>query len=200
MKKFGKVFLALLAILSFGVLVSCRSNSTLSEELKTEEVKKALEEIQLNTANVKSEYYLGQAFSSSGLTVKAIFNDKSEEDISSNVTVDSSSFDANAIGQYSIKVSYTYEGRVRTSYYTVQVKTILDNIDVYIVGLNVSLGKVTYDIYEELDLSDLKVTAVYSDDTTEELEEGSYTIDDQFVDKTRGNVSPLIISTKKEYT
>ncbi|MDE6408519.1 MAG: bacterial Ig-like domain-containing protein [Anaeroplasmataceae bacterium] len=200
MKKFSKVLFALLILCGVCFFVSCKTNTPeRNEDLETEEVKKALEEIQVDTSSVKMEYFLGQAFESAGLKVVAKYNDETSEDVSSQAVVDSASFDANALGEYLITVSYTYEGRVRTGNYTVQVKTILENITTYIVGLEVSLGKTTYDVNDELDLTDLSVSAIYSDETKEVLEASAYTVDSSYIDKTKGNISPLIVSTKKTY-
>lgn len=191
-------------ILAFGVffMVSCGGDvKEPNEDLKTEVSRKALNEITIDTANTKLEYYIGEKFDSSGLKVNASFNDSTNEDVSSSVEINSSYFDSNTIGEYMIVVSYSFEGRTRTTSYSVKVKTILDNIDYpYIVGLQVEKTKVEYKVNEELTTYDLTVKAIFSDDSVEVLAKEDYQIDTNSVNMKRQNIYPLIIKCSKKYT
>lgn len=210
MKKLSKVFLASLALLGLGFLAACNTTPKPDEEEKPE-LRKALDKIELDTSGVKLEYYLGQKFESDGLKVQANFTNETSEDVSSAVVVNSESFDSTALGQYLIIVSYTYEGRVRTGNYTVEVKSILNDSVKHLVGLNVNIPQVgegeekkdkeyTYRVGEDFDVSDVTFVAVYSDDSTVPLTYEDVDKHLESIDKTIAGYYTAVFSKSESYT
>lgn len=207
MKKFSKVLFGLLMLSVLCFSVSCKPKEIEdpgNTDDPTEELRKALDGIELDTTNLKKEYYLGQSFDSAGLKVTAKFTNKTSEDVTSKVEINNKNFDSNSLGEYLIIVSYTYEGRVRTGNFTVSVKTILENNIKHLVGLDIATDPVDkvfeYSIGDEVDLAGLSLTAVYSDDTTTPLELENVTVDTTDVDKTKAGNYLVVFSIKDSYT
>ena len=121
------------------------------------------------TVPEKTEYIQGEELDLTGLTVTAVYSDGTEKEITEGYTV--TGYDANAAGEQTITV--TYEGK--TADFKVTVKKaevpapILTEIKV------TAPEKTEYTQGEELDLTGLTVTAVYSDGTEKEITEG-YTV------------------------
>ena len=121
------------------------------------------------TVPEKTEYIQGEELDLTGLTVTAVYSDVTEKEITEGYTV--TGYDANAAGEQTITV--TYEGK--TADFKVTVKKaevpapILTEIKV------TAPEKTEYTQGEELDLTGLTVTAVYSDGTEKEITEG-YTV------------------------
>ena len=206
MKKFSKVLFALLMLCGICFFVSCKTNDDdpkLPDD-PTIELRKALDGIELDTSNVKKDYYLGQSFDSAGLKVTANFTNKTSEDVTSKVEINSQSFDASALGKYLIIVSYTYEGRVRTGNFTVNVKTILENNIKHLVGLDITTDpadkEFVYSIGEDADLTGVSITTVYSDDTMTPVALEDVTVDTTGVDKTKAGNYLVVFSLKESYT
>ncbi|MCM1130500.1 MAG: bacterial Ig-like domain-containing protein [Roseburia sp.] len=206
MKKISKVLFALLLVCEMFFFVACQSNKSdpKPDEKPTVELRKALDKIELDTTNVKKEYYLGQSFDSTGLKVTADFTNNTSEDVTKDIQINSQSFDSNALGQYLIIVSYTYEGRVRTSNFTVDVKTILENNIKHLVGLDVNTDpadkEFVYSIGEDVDLTGVSITTIYSDDTMTPIALGDVTLDTTGVDKTKAGNYLVVFSLKESYT
>lgn len=207
MKKFSKALFSLLLLCVICFFVSCKTKEP-DEPSKgdepTIELRKALDNIELDTASVKKDYYLGQTFDSTGLKVTANFTNNTTEDVTSNAVIDSKSFDTNALGQYLIIVSYTYEGRVRTNNFSVNVKTILENNIKHLVGLDVITDpidkKFEYSIGEEVDLTGVSLSAVYSDKTTTVLTLEDVSVDKSGIDKTKAGNYLVVFSLNDSYT
>lgn len=210
MKKISRVLLATLALLGIVFLVSCKTTPKDSEKEKPE-LRKALDTIQLDTSSVKLEYYLGQKFESDGLKVQANFTNDTSEDVSSSVIVNSQNFDSNVLGKYLIVVSYTYDGRVRTGNYTVEVKTILDNNVKHLIGLNIIVPQVTenetikdkeytYNVGEDFNVSDVTFEAVYSDSTKVALSYDDVDKNFDLIDKTTAGYYTAVFSRTESYS
>lgn len=210
MKKLSKVFLAAIALVGFGLLVSCNTTSKPNDD-EPPVLRKALDTIEVDTSSVKLEYYLGQTFESNGLKVQANYTNETSEDVSSSAVVNSENFDSTALGKYLIVVSYTYEGRVRTGSYTVEVKTILDNNVKHLIGLNVNIPQIgegteaknkeyTYNVGEDFDVSDVTFEAVYSDDTTVSLAFDDVNKNFESIDKTTAGYYSAVFSKTESYT
>lgn len=221
MKKLSKLIFTLLAVLGLCFVVACKTKlEPCTEHVDTNSdgkcdkcgedmpkkptptpiVKKSLNSLQLNTATVKKEYYLGEEFSKTNLIVVARYTDGTSEDVSDKVEINLDAFDNQIIGTYPIIVSYEFEGRIRRNSFEVKVISLADTIEKHLVGLDVEKTQVSLSINTELSLSDLKVTAVYSDDSTKELAANDYTVDQSLVDLTKPSIYPLIIKYSEEYS
>ncbi len=203
MKKIGKLLIAF--ILTFGVffIASCDEKSdepTPTPPIETPTKKKSISSLQLNTADVKKTYYIGEIFSSDKLGANARFSDGTLVDVSNTVEIDYSSFDNTTVGTYPIIVSYTYEGRVKRNSYEVNVTSLVDNIEKHIIGLDVEKTTTTYKTKEELNTNDIKVSVLYSDSTIVELTSEQYDIDLSSVNMQKANIYPLVISYSEKYT
>ncbi|MDE7263527.1 MAG: bacterial Ig-like domain-containing protein [Anaeroplasmataceae bacterium] len=205
MKKIGKVIASLLLVGSIAFfMVSCQTDKPPVEEPPitppAPTLKKAISSVQLNTTNAKRSYFLGEEFSSTNLVVIARFNDGTSEDVSSDAEINYESFDNEVVGSYPIIVSYTFEGRVKRNSYEVQVTSLAETIEPHVVGLEVEKRNTSYAINSTVDVSDISVTAVFSDDTTQELTSEEYKVDFTTVDTTKPNIYPLVISYSQEYS
>ena len=123
----------------------------------------------------KVEYVQGEQLDLTGLVVTAVYSDGTRTEIpygEGGYTV--SGYDANAVGEQTVTV--TYEGV--SAEFTVTVKEAeqpLPTLDKIVLGGD---AKTKYQQGEQLDLTGLVVTAVYSDGTTKEIPygEGGYTV------------------------
>lgn len=108
MKKMG-------IILSLGLLigfVGCNANP--AEEI-------TLTEITLDTTGVKTEFTVGEGFTTDGLIVTAVYSDETTKEVTGWTT---SGFDSSApVESQTITVSYTENEITKTAAYTVSIKT-----------------------------------------------------------------------------
>lgn len=109
------------------------------------------------TPPVKTQYLVGQNLVLDGLNVKAIYNDNSSKEIEIS-QIQISGFDTAAPGKKIVTV--TYQGKTATFEIDVIAKELI-NIKV------MSPAKVQYIEGQELDLTGGKITAVYSDGSSE---------------------------------
>lgn len=183
----------------FFLVFSCTLISCANEENPKDE--KMLNSIELITKNVTRKFYIGSDFSSENLVVNAIYSDGTSQDITVLAVIDSSNYSKNEIGTYEIVVSYTENERIKKSKYEVEVISIMDDYtNKYIVGLDIKLDKTNYTIGQQIDLSTLCVTAVYSDFTTEILSDNKFTVDVSSVDVNKAGVYPIYVSNSNTYT
>ena len=145
-------------------------NYTITIVKSAEEPEPTLDEIRL-TGPTKTEYVQGEELDLSGLVVTAVYSDGSEVELQTgDYTV--SGYDPNAIGEQTITV--TYEGKTATFTVTVtegeEPEPVLEKIEI------TGPTKTEYVQGEELDLSGLVVTAVYSDGSKAEVKAGDYTV------------------------
>lgn len=204
MKKISKVIVSLLLVGSIAFfMASCQTNKPVEEPPvvppPAPTLKKAISSVQLNTTNAKRSYFLGEEFSSTNLVVIARFNDGTSEDVSSSAEINYDSFDSEVVGTYPIIVSYTFEGRVKRNSYEVEVTSLAQTIEKHVVGLEVEKRNTRYPINTTMDVSDITVTAVFSDDTTQVLTAEEYKIDETHVDIKKPNIYPLVISYSQDY-
>ena len=100
-----------------------------------------LTSIEVNSSAAKTQYVLGEEFSSQGLVVTAkvgVDGATQDRDVpltDSNLTIDSSAYKKDVAGDYSISVSYKLNGVTKSASYTVYVKGGLKG-----PGLKVSLA------------------------------------------------------------
>jgi len=122
--------------------------------------------IELNTENVKKDYIYGERLDLSGLIVTAVFADNTTE------TVEDYTTSPRAGSQLNIqttKVTVKYEGK--TAQYDITVSFGETPVELSRIELNTRNVKKNYTVGEMLDLSELEVIAVYSDNTTETVED-----------------------------
>ena len=103
-----------------------------------------------------TEYYVGGTFVTP--TVKAVYSDNSEVDITSECTF--SGYDMSTAGTQTVTVTWGEE----TTTYTITVTAVLNSI-----AVTTEPTKTVYNVGEELDTTGMVVTGTYSDGTTAEL-------------------------------
>lgn len=119
----------------------------------------SLASITLDSNKMKTTYYEGQKLDLTGLVVKANYENGNSKEVT-NYTWDESTFDANKRGDQYVKIIYTEAGITKTRSIHVLVKTILESVN-NVIGITATTSKTQYKYNEELDLSDLVVTAFY---------------------------------------
>ncbi len=204
MKKLKKLLPAFIAVALAFVMVfavacngSCGGNGGNGGNGETTET---LTSIAVDYSSAKTQYVIGEEFSSEGLVVTAkvevdgATQDKNVPLTDSNLTVDSSAYKKDTVGQYTINVSYTLNGVTKTANYTVSVKDGLKG-----PGLKVSLATGVEDTIElsesektaTIDLTKIVVEVVSATgETMDTLTADQYTAelykDDQKLDETSG--------------
>lgn len=195
MKK-RKLFMIFLIGLSLLGLTSCNDEDTVTStpvvstevlpttSSGTQEV--TLSRINTNISNLKKSYYEGENLDLSGLVVTATYTDGTSKQVT-DYTYDESTFNKDEKGYQYVKIIYTDEGVTKTTNVLIEVKSILDET-VHVIGLTAKTNNITYSYKQDLNLSDLVVTAHYTDGSTKLLEKNEYTIDDStFNNEKRGD-------------
>lgn len=127
-------------------------------------------------------YNTGEEIDTSDIIVTATYDDGSTTTIVNNLVVDASNVNVDEEGSYDISISYT-EGEI-TKTTTIQVIIVSRMLSsIYVKKLNS-----TYAVNNNVDLSNVVVTATYDDDTTAVVTE-NVTVDD----------SNIITTTAGEY-
>ena len=128
--------------------------------------KPELTELQV-TGPDKTVYEIGEKLDLTGLKVTAIYSDSTSQDVTSDVEI--SGFDSETAGEKIVTISY---GEKET-YFTVTVEEKSDPSEPEkpeLTELQVTgPDKTVYEIGEKLDLTGLKVTAIYSDGTSQDV-------------------------------
>ncbi|MBQ4338759.1 MAG: bacterial Ig-like domain-containing protein [Clostridia bacterium] len=122
-----------------------------------------LSSISINTNPDKMVYEIGEAFDSSGLTLKATYSDGSSEIISSGFTC--SSVNTSAAG--SKRVTVTYGGKTAALNITVK-----NPVTVSAVAVNSLPGKTVYLVGESFSPEGLALKVTYSDGTSQIVSSG----------------------------
>ena len=146
-----------LVIALFG-FVGCKNNEVQS--------------ITIDTSNLTLTINEGETFDFSGLKVTANFLKKQAEIDLGDVTIDTALVDTTKAGEYVVTVSY----KGHEEFFKVIVLAALTDIQV-----DTSNCKIAILENESLDLSALKVKAIYSDGTNRELTSNEYTLDQSAV-------------------
>ncbi|MDE7440382.1 MAG: bacterial Ig-like domain-containing protein, partial [Clostridia bacterium] len=129
-----------------------------------------LQSISVDASKAKTEYFVGDEFTSEGIVVTATFSN-SEDPVTLNTneyTVDSSAFNKAQAGTYAIKVSSTYENVTKDASYNVTVNKLPD-----FDGLEVTLTEGTEDTFTltaekttvEIDTTKIVVKEINEDGT-----------------------------------
>lgn len=194
MKRLKKLLPALIAImmafaLAFAVACSGSCKSCGGGEDPAGDDSTTLTEITLNTDAAKTEYYIGDVFTSAGLVVTATYTKPDSTTESKAIPlisakIDSSAYNSEAPGVYAISVSFTDGGVTKTASYNVTVTGISLKYDITNAQTYFLLG-------EDFSAEGLAVSLVSNlpDGTTEtktltkDAATNGYTIDSSAYDK-----------------
>lgn len=175
---------------------STTSSSVSSTITEPEGVK--LSSLIVDDNKMKTVYYEGQALDFTGLVVTAKYSDGTTKEIK-NYTYDESTYNASQKGDQFVRIVYTEDGVTKTRSIHVVVKTVLDQVN-NVVGITAKTSKTSYKYQEELDLSDLVVTAYYEDGTTKVLDKDKYTVNKDTFDSSKRGDYEIDVSYKEDYT
>lgn len=202
MKKLITGLLTLLCLLCFVACKDTNVNDGSGNDTGGENTPdKELTSIVLDETNVQKSFYLGDEFNSNGLKVVANYSDNTTIDLTKDCVIDSSDFNNEYVGVYTIDVYYQTDAMFKRLSYEVEVKEIIPELTVkYVVGLDlVSPEKTEYNATEKLDLTGMVVKAVYSDNSTKELTNTEYTLSE--VDMNTPNEhAEIVVSYSETYT
>lgn len=175
------------------------STTESSSSDSTVEKKKMLEKLVVDTSSAKVKFNKGEAFDTTGLILRVGFSTEGKDGVyfeklpltSEGVTIDSSKYNKDEVGSYTISISYTYEQAIRYGEYEVSV---VDEYDGQ-VGIDVTLD----DTDAKIELSSTKtsadLTSVVSKLVVKEvLEDG--TTSENAIDASKLEVSYYKDSTK----
>ena len=154
-------------------------------------------ELDLTTNNVKTTFEYGEAFNSSNLLVSKIMSyGDNEVALPSEFTVDSSAYNANVAGTYTIVVTLKdvlYNGNPITASYNVTVSAPVQNG----ITLNTSSVKTSYYLGEELTLENLIVSKTYANSTfVDNLTTEEYEVDNSRFNNTIAGTYTIVITQK----
>ena len=142
--------------------------------------------ISLSAVKARSEFYYGDAFTLDDLEVKAIYSGNVSRTLEvGDYTVSDDDIDTNVMGEQWFTVSYTEGEKTVTAPVSITVKPV-------ILYLSVSKTTVIYTQGSALDLSDLTVTAFYSDNTEGVVTD--YETNASSIDMTKAGVKTLEVT------
>lgn len=157
-----------------------------------------LSNLVVDANNMKTTYYEGQNLDFTGIIVKARYTDGTLKEIT-NYTYDESTYSPNQKGDQYVRLVYTEDGVTKTRSVHVVVKSVLDQVN-NVIGITAKINKTTYKYQEELNLSDLVVTAYYEDGTTKVLADDQYTVNKDSFDSSKRGDYEIGVSFKEDYT
>ena len=171
MKKFKHIIPFLLALIMMLVipLAACDSCGKKKND-DEEEGGRTLQSISVNTDNAQTKFITGDPFTSQGIVVTASFSNADSDELevvtlaAGDYTVDSTAFNKDVVGSYSIKVSYTSNNTTKNTSYDVEVVRAKDGLEVTLDG---SVSK-TYKVSSaqatvEIDVTKIVVKAINRD-------------------------------------
>lgn len=158
-----KIIVSMLICLMF---FSC-SNGT------NDSVEKTLDTIKVAVEPDKTSYVEGEFFSTEGMVVKAIFSDGSEDEITD---YDYTPKEALSVKDKYIIISYTYKNVTKKTAFEITVnKKIVDETKVLdSIAVSNPPNKTAYLDGESFDKKGMIVTAIFTDETSEEVDD--YTV------------------------
>ena len=171
MKKLKALLAAALACVFALSLAGCVPEQT--EESAADELVLSL--VEVDTTNAKTEFFVGEQFSTEGLVVTRSGRNLTQETVFyqeevplDECTIDSSAFKSDTVGEYVITVSYTLGEVTKSDEYTVSV---VRPVRPYRLILDESGAKKMFGIGEEFSSDGLKATAFdYDYSAQKELE------------------------------
>ncbi len=126
---------------------------------------RAVSSISIDTYPTKTSYYVGESFSSSGMVLRANYNDGTSEYVTSGFTC--SKPDMTTAGKKNVKV--TYGGKTTSFYITVNAKPAAT---VSSISIRTNPSKTTYTVGESFNSSGLTLNVYYSDGTSKSVTSG----------------------------
>ena len=148
-----------------------------------------LNSLQVDYADAKREFTIGQEFTSDGLKVTALITEQGTSistnsvDVTKDAEIDASAFNNKKAGDYKIYISYTYGGTTLYANYTVKVVSAIEGT---IAGLVMDYDgdrqtELSVDVTKaSIDLSSLKVSLITGENAnntqTEELARSAYSL------------------------
>lgn len=148
-----------------------------------------LNSLQVDYADAKREFTIGQEFTSDGLKVTALITEQGTSistnsvDVTKDAEIDASAFNNKKAGDYKIYISYTYGGTTLYANYTVKVVSAIEGT---IAGLVMDYDgdrqtELSVDVTKaSIDLSGLKVSLITGENAnntqTEELARSAYSL------------------------
>ncbi len=123
---------------------SSSTSSSSSSSSSSSEVKKMLEKLIVDASYAKTKFNKGEDFSTEGLELRVGYSEESDGYVyyeklpltSEGVSIDSSAYNKDAVGSYTISISYTYDKAIRYGEYVVEV---VDEYDGQL-GIDVSIA------------------------------------------------------------
>lgn len=208
--KIKKIFLLSLIGASAISLVGCnktpeKPDDNTNENPNDSVEKGPLKSIYTNVSAAKTTFYINEDFTTDGLKIMGDFTTTREEVDNSKIQIDSSEFNNKKAGTYRINIKYVDNNLVKTTYYNVNVVSILDSID-HLVGIECSGAKNVFKANENFTTDGLEVKAVYYNPSTKETRKEDITNDSNLVidssnfnSKTIG-LFEIVLSYSKNYT
>ena len=143
--------------------------------------------LKLSTANATLRFEKGTDFTSDGLSVTGIYSDDVNLplDTATGYEVDSTAFNKDVAGKYTITVKSKEDANVKATY---QVEVVAQTA----VTVDTQFAKLTYMVGEELDLSKLLVYAKWTDD--KELLTKAYTTNKDSIDMSTAGRKNLTVT------
>ena len=168
---------------------------------------KTLSSITLDTAKVKTEYYIGETFTSAGISCTALYSDGSSEPVRSfALTIDSNGFDNTKVGECTINVSFTDE-ETKTAQYKVNVNSaelVVDTSEAALQslagdeldksGIKLSLTKTTPAGAETVEINPDDVNLTVTWDAVDAETPGEYTVNVSYL------ISPTVSALTQSFT
>jgi hypothetical protein len=121
---------------------------------------RSLTSISASGTLTKTNYYVGDSFDPTGLTITAYFDDGSDSDVTADTTYTP---DPLTLGLTSVTASYTFNGETKTT--TISGLTVTNVPTLEIIVISGTMTKTDYVTTDSWDPDGLIVTAVYSDDS-----------------------------------
>ncbi len=157
--------------------------------------------ISVDQKSFKSEFYIGDEFSVGDLVVIGNMKDGSTKNISKKqYTVNSKAFDNTKTGTYRIDITFKDGDVVKTTYYRVNVFSILDSVD-HLVGITAEGAQTTFNINTDFNSTGLKTTAKYFNPAAKSYSTKEVTpkVDSSKFDKTSVGNYEIVLSYVEEY-
>lgn len=162
MKKLKALLFTLTACVLTFTIAGCAGNCGGETSAPSDDIE--LISIDVDTENAKTEYFVGEEFTSEGLVVTSVLRNNTQHTVDydvavdiEDVVIDSSEFNSSVPGAYTISLSYTYNQVTKNADYEVTVekdvrlsRLVLDTTDVQTV----------YDMDENISTAGLKATAI----------------------------------------
>lgn len=151
---------------SFGVITSCTPKEDINQK---EEV--TLKSISVDVTKAKTKYVEGEAFTSKGLVVKAIYSDLSDKNVTG-FTTSIKEGDKLEVGEHDVRVYYK-EGKIEASTtYKIEVKSNEpEKVVLNSIVIEKTPTQMVYNLGDKFNPAGMVVKGIYSDNTTKEIKD-----------------------------